>query len=204
MLRKSLILIITLNAFITRLQAQDIRSNTEGLNFTLNGGLGNWSSGYFLNLDELEPLGIGGGLRLGYGLNQRFEIFAHYDYHSFIIKNEWDKYRISTINAGMRVNFGGTLQAVRPYLEAGIGSLNLAIDPVLFNGNLVEYRLKGPALTLGGGINYFVLPNFSIQANAIGAFGKFNSFQISGTGIEDRPDVRTLRFSLGISYFFNQ
>lgn len=203
MLRKFYLLIFILTLGIT-LQAQDIRSNTEGLNITLSGGIGNWSSSYFLNLDELEPLGVGGGLRIGYGLNQRFEIFARYDRHTFKIKNEWDKYGTSTAGAGVRVNFGGTLQALRPYLEAGFSSINLKIDPVLFNGRVVEYHLKGPALAVGGGVNYFISPNFAIQANAAGMFGKFTTFQIDSKGIEDRPDVRTLRFSLGVSYFFNQ
>ena len=203
MLRKIYLLTFSLIAGIT-LQAQDIRSNTEGLNVSVSGGVGNWSSSYFLNLDELEPLGVGGGLRIGYGFNQRFEIFARYDRYTFKFKNEWNKYSISNVGAGLRVNFGGTLQALRPYLEAGFSNINLVIDPVLFNGNIVEYRLKGPALAMGGGVNYFISPNFAIQANVLGTFGKFNTFQIDSRGIEDRPDARTLRFSLGISYFFNQ
>jgi opacity protein-like surface antigen len=203
MLRKFYLLIFSLISVLT-LQAQDIRSNTEGLNVTVCGGIGNWSSNYFLNLDELEPLGVGGGLRIGYGLNQRFEIFARYDRHTFKIENEWDKYGTSNAGTGLRVNFGGTLQAFRPYLEAGFSSINLRMDPVLFNGRVVEYHLKGPALAVGGGVNYFISPNFAIQANAAGTFGKFNTFQIDGKGIEDRPDARTLRFSLGVSYFFNQ
>jgi hypothetical protein len=201
MLRKFYLLIFSVTSLIT-LQAQEIRSNTEGLNVSVSGGLGNWSSNYFLNLDELEPLGVGGGVRVGYGFNQRFEIFARYDRHTFKIKNEWNKYGISMAGAGLRVNFGGTLQALRPYLEAGFSSINLKIDPVLFNGRVVDYHLKGPALAVGGGVNYFILPNFAIQANATGTFGKFTTFQINGSGIEDGPDVRTLRFSLGISYFF--
>ncbi|MEZ4900906.1 MAG: outer membrane beta-barrel protein [Spirosomataceae bacterium] len=183
--------------------AQDIRSNTEGINISVGGGVGNWSSSYFQNLDEAEPLGVGAGVRIGYGFNQRFELFARYDYHHFILKNEWDTYQITNVGAGLRVNFGGTLQRTRPYLEVGYSSVGLLIDPVLFNGNLFEYRLKGPALALGGGVNYFATPRLAIQAAANGTFGKFNSFQISGTGIEDRPDVRTLKFSLGISFYFN-
>ncbi|MFN8349666.1 MAG: outer membrane beta-barrel protein [Spirosomataceae bacterium] len=203
MIRTFFLLIFSLNTWMM-LHAQDIRSNTEGLNVTVSGGIGNWSSNYFLNLDELEPLGVGGGLRIGYGLNQRFELFARYDRHTFKIKNDWEQYGLSNAGAGVRVNFGGTLQALRPYVEAGFSSINLKIDPVLFNGRIVDYRLKGPALALGGGVNYFISPNFSVQAAVAGTFGKFTTFQINGDGIEDRPDARTLRFSLGISYFFNQ
>jgi opacity protein-like surface antigen len=203
MIQKFFLLIFSLNTWMV-LQAQDIRSNTEGLNVTVSGGIGNWSSNYFLNLDELEPLGVGGGLRIGYGLNQRFEIFARYDRHTFKIKNDWEQYGTSNAGAGLRVNFGGTLQALRPYVEVGFSSINLKIDPVLFNGRIVDYRLKGPALAVGGGVNYFISPNFAVQAAAAGTFGKFTTFQINGDGIEDRPDARTLRFSLGISYFFNQ
>ena len=83
MLRKIFLLIFSLTVGIT-LQAQDIRSNTEGLNVSVSGGIATWSSSYFLNLDELEPLGVGGGIRIGYGLNQRFEIFGCFCVHAHI------------------------------------------------------------------------------------------------------------------------
>lgn len=201
--KKLLVIMMALLGYAAGLKAQDIQSNTEGFNIGLHAGVGNWSSSYFLNLDELEPIGVGGGIRLGYGFNQRFEVFTQYNAQSFKLKNDWDTYRISSLGAGLRVHFGGTLQRLRPYVEGGLAGVNLLINPVLFNGNLVEYRLKGTSLALGTGVNYFLFPNVALHANVAGTFGKFNSFQVDGRGIQDHPDSRTLRFSLGINIFFN-
>lgn len=201
--KKLLVMVMGFLGYAASVKAQDIQSNTEGFNIGVHAGVGNWSSSYFLNLDELEPIGVGGGLRLGYGLNQRFEVFAQYNAKTFAMKNDWDTYRISSLGAGIRVHFGGTLQRLRPYVEGGVAGVNLLINPVLFNGDLVEYRLKGPSLALGAGVNYFLSPNLALHANATGTFGKFNSFQVNSRGIQDRPDVRTLQFSLGINFFFN-
>jgi opacity protein-like surface antigen len=198
---------LSLLAFCTLLLgntlAQDVQSNTEGLTVTLLPSYARWSSSYFDKLDELEPMGLGGGLRIGYGLNQRFEIFAHYDAHKFNFREDWDKYRLSALGGGVKVNFGGTLQALRPFVEVGVVNQRLVIDPVLFNGRLFEYLLRGLAVQANGGVQYFVSPQLALRGNVGFSAGKFSSFQLNRDGIEDRPDVKTFRVGVGVSYFFN-
>ncbi len=203
MFRFTFLLFSFLTAFIT-LRAQDIQSNTEGLNLNLYGSYVRWSSSFFDQLDEADPNGLGGGVRVGYGFNQRFEAFAQYEMQSLKIKSEWDVNRMATIVAGVRANFGGTLQAARPFVEIGYASANLKIDPVSLNGRFYEFQLKGPAVWLGAGVNYFISPQLALNGRVGGTFGKFSSFLASGQGFEDRPDVRTFRASIGIIYFFHQ
>jgi hypothetical protein len=186
--------------------AQDaitLRSNTEGFHIGIGGGYKHWTSSYFNRLDETEPMGLGGGINLGYGINQHIELFASYEYHTFKFKTEWDDYGLSTFGVGARYNFGGTLQAIRPFVEVAYNYQNLLINPVELNGQLFEYKMKGGALSLGGGVNFFVTPKLAINAKAGANLGKFSSFLVDNDGIEDRPDVKTFQFGIGLNYFFN-
>jgi hypothetical protein len=180
-----------------------LRSNTEGFHVGLGASYKHWISSYFNRLDEIEPTGLGGGLNLGYGLNQHLELFANVDYHTFALKNDWDDYGFTGVGVGVRYNFGGTLQAIRPYAEVGYTYQYLVINPVELNGQLFKYEMSGGALGLGGGVNFFVSPKFAINTRAGSTVGKFSSFLLNGDGIEDRPDGKSFMFGLGVSYFFN-
>lgn len=204
MLRQIILLPLLFLTTSLLLRAQDIQSNIEGLNVHLYGSLVQWSSTFFDQLDESDPNGIGAGVRLGYGFNQRFEAFAQYEAQTLKFKSEWDINQMATLVAGIRANFGGTLQKVRPFVEGGYALTNLKIKPVLLNARFYEFQLKGPGVWLGGGVNYFITTQLAINGRIGGTFGKFNSFLANGQGFEDRPDVRTFRASLGIVYFFNQ
>lgn len=186
--------------------AQDaitLRSNTEGFRIGISAGYKHWTSSYFNRLDETEPTGLGGGINIGYGLNQHLELFASYDWHTFKFKNEWDDYGLSAIGVGARFNFGGTLQAVRPFVELGYNYQSLLISPVELNGQTFEYHMKGGSISLGGGLNYFVTPKLAIMGKVGANLGKFSSFLVDRDGIEDRPDVKTFQFGIGVNYFFN-
>lgn len=201
---RNILILVFCSTLLSSAFAQDVQSNTEGFTVTLLPSYARWSSSYFDKLDELEPMGLGGGLRVGYGLNQRFELFAHYDRHKFNFREDWDVYRFSSLGGGVKVNFGGTLQALRPFVEMGVVNQRLVIDPVLFNNRLFEYLLRGLAVQANGGVQYFLSPQLSLRSNVGFSAGKFTSFQLNRDGIEDRPDVKTFRVGIGISYFFNQ
>jgi hypothetical protein len=205
-LRKYLTFTILCSIICLSSLAQDaltLRSNTEGFHIGIGGSYKHWTSSYFNQLDELEPTGIGGGLNLGFGLNQHIELFATFDYHTFKFKNDWDDYGMTIIGVGTRYNFGGTLQKVRPYVELAYNYQYLVVDPVQLNGQLFKYELSGGALSLGGGVNFFVTPKVAINLKAGANLGKFSSFLLNEDGIEDRPDVKTFQFGVGLNYFFN-
>ncbi len=186
--------------------AQDIRSNTEGLSLSGSFNYINWSSSDLNQLDEREPNGVGGGLRLGYGFNQRFEAFAAFDAHNFALNysDEWSYYN-SAFAAGLRINLGGTLQLIRPFVEVGYARQNFTIDPLFYTGDPTAYelRMKGSALIAAAGINYFLTQNLALNASLGGSLGRMNSFLLNEIGYTDRPDVRTLQVKVGLSYFIH-
>ena len=204
--KRTLVTLLIINLLAIASFAQStltLRSNTEGFHIGLNGSYKHWTSSFFNKLDETEPMGLGGGINIGYGINQHFELLASYDAHTFKFKNEWDDYTISAVGIGVRYNFGGTLQAIRPFAEVAYNYQNLYISPVSLNGELIEYELKGGAIAFGAGINFFVTPKFAIQARGGANLGKFSTFLVDGEGIEDRPDIKTFQFGIGINYYFN-
>jgi hypothetical protein len=205
-LKKYLAFVIMCSVISLSSRAQDaltLRSNTEGFHIGLSGGYKHWASSYFNQLDELEPTGIGGGLNLGFGLNQHIELFANLEYHGFALKNDWDDYGLTVVGVGTRYNFGGTLQKVRPFAELAYNYQYLVVNPVQLNGQLFKYELSGGALSLGGGVNFFVTPKLAINLKGGVNFGTFSSFLLNEDGVEDRPDVKTFQFGLGLNYFFN-
>lgn len=197
-----LVILLSMGAY-----AQDIRSNTEG--FSISGNLSylNWSSNYITQLDEQEPNGVGGGLRLGYGFNQRFELFAGLDGYAFRLNNPdiWNTFGMGTLSAGLRVNLGGTLQPIRPFVEVGYAGQNFTMDPIFYAGDPTAYelRMKGSALVGSVGINYFLTQNLALHASLGGSLGKMNSFLLNDIGYTDRPDVRTVRATVGLSFYIH-
>ena len=195
--------LIGLLAFNLQVFSQDINSNTERLTVGLQGTYAHWSSDYFEQLDERDPSGIGGGIRVGYGLNQRFEPFVRYELQTFNLTKKWDTHRLSAFSLGLRANFGGTLQKIRPFVEIGYTIQSMKINPVELNGKLVTFKMSGPSTGIGGGVNYFLTPQIALNGNFNAVFGKFNSFLIDNVGSSERPDIQTFRFSVGINYYFD-
>ncbi len=205
---KHLALFISLILLGSGAYAQDIRSNTEG--FSISGNLSylHWSSTDLNQLDEQEPNGVGAGLRVGYGFNQRFEIFLGLDGHSFALNtpNEWTSYNMGSFSGGLRVNLAGTLQRLRPFVEVGYVSQGFTIDPIVLNNGdptLYELRMKGSGLMASAGINLFLTRNLTLNAALGASLGKMKSFLLNDVGLTDRPDVRTVRASVGVSYFIH-
>ena len=85
----------------------------------------------------------------------------------------------------------------------GYLSHNLLIDPVFLNGDAYEFKMKGPAFMASVGLNVFLSENLALNASLGGSVGKFSSFLGNGVGFEDRPDIRTVRTTVGLSYFFH-
>ncbi len=180
-----------------------VRSNTEGLHIGVSGNYAHWTSSYFSKLDEYEPMGLGAGVSLGYGINQHIELLASYNWHTFSFKESWDEYSLSSIGAALRYNMGGTLQSIRPFVEVGYNYQNIFITPVDLDGQLVDLQLKGGQIGVGGGLNFFVSPKFSINTKAGANLGKFSSFLFDNEGQPDKPDAKIFHFGFGVNYFLN-
>jgi opacity protein-like surface antigen len=123
----------------------------------------------------------GGGLSvaLGYGATDAVTLFvrgtiayqhAHYD-------------------AGARYSFGTPLSRVRPYLEGAL----------TYTGSRERgLAVRGPALTAGAGLEYFLTRNLSLDAGFSYVQGRYTA----GEGTREIPelgdDFRSGRFSVGL------
>jgi len=195
--------------FSTLSYGQDIVSNAAGFSLNLNPSYASWrSESVFLgSLDDLEPTGLGVYAKVGYGITQQIEVFLGYGVEGFKRKEDWDTYRNSTFDIGARFNFGATLKAFRPFLEAALSRNDLTIDPIVFdNGTeLFNLNVKGFSFTAGAGLHYFVQRNLSITAMAKASFGSFDEVYLSGeeiVGFDETLDLELYRIHLGMTYFF--
>ena len=182
-------------------EALQVRSNTEGIRVTIDAGFRHWSSSYFLQLDESDPNGPGVGLSAGYGLTRHLEITGSMDYHNFAMKNDWDRYTLSSVGVGVRYTMGGTLQAFRPFAQLAYKYHFLTIDPVYLDGYSYRYRLKGGLPEVSAGVYYFLKPFLAFHFSGGMSFGKFSSFLLDDSGISDRPDMQSFRLGVGLNYF---
>ncbi|MEM6802967.1 MAG: outer membrane beta-barrel protein [Bacteroidota bacterium] len=203
------ILSCAFSLFSHPLQAQDIRSNTKGFSINLNGVYSSWNSesNFLGELDDIEPTGLGIGLKLAYGFNQNIEVFLAYSGTSFSREFEWDTYVIGNLEIGGRYNFGATLRRIRPFVEAALSIHSLSIDPITFDGGFTIFSLEssGVGFTGGGGLHFFLTQSLSLNANGKIAFGNFSSTSLSGTEVDNLTE--TLDFTItsihiGLSYFF--
>ena len=192
----------------TLLQAQKIRqqSTTEGLSLSLQGQFMNWSSDYFQFLDERSGSGVGIGLRAGYGLTQRYELFAQYNYTPLNAKNiAAESFRFTHATAGMRFNFSPTTHALRPFAELGYtyqtGKANQVLNT---NGGRDNLLFKGGALHVGAGLNYFVALPVAITLNGSLQVGGKSDVQINGINTGDKADITAYRISAGVVLYLSE
>lgn len=204
-----LIISCSFTFFSCSLQAQDIRSNTKGFSINLNGVYSSWNSEseFFGDLDEIEPAGLGIGLKLAYGFNQNIEILLAYSGAAFTQEFDWDTYVIGNLEIGGRYNFGATLRRIRPFVEAALSVHSLSIDPITFDGGftIVSLESSGVGFTGGGGLHIFLTQSLSLNANGKIALGNFSTTSLSGTEVNNLTE--TLDFTItsihiGLSYFF--
>ncbi len=200
----SFVLLMTLSTY-----AQDVVSNTEGVTISATLDYARWSSSDLGQLDEQEPNGAGLGLRVGYGFNQRFELFARLKGYSFALNDPeaWDRYSMASLAGGLRLNLGGTLQRLRPFVEAAYSSQYFIIGPITLNNgdpNIYELKMRGPALQVAGGLNFFITKSLAFNASVGGSFGRASSFLLNDNGgFDDRPDLRTLQGNAGLTFFIH-
>ncbi|MEM8901196.1 MAG: outer membrane beta-barrel protein [Bacteroidota bacterium] len=188
--------------------AQDIVSSTQGFFLNLNGQFTSWSSEsqYFGEIDDLSDGGLGISIRAGYGITQNIEVFAEYGVAGISSDFSFDTYRISNFHIGGRYNFGATLRAVRPFLEASLSNQSLTIDPITFDQVVFfESESSGWGGAVGGGLHYFFLQNLSVSGLFRADFGNFGNTSLSGrdvTDLNEDLDYTIISIQFGLNYYF--
>lgn len=206
-LHRFIVLLAILLLTTASLLAQTIRqrSTTEGVSVTIQAHMLGWSSDYFQYLDENAGSGLGYGGRVGYGFNQRLELFAQYD-HTGMKKDNIDakSFTFSNVTGGLRFNFSATTHALRPFAEVGYAYRSGKLERTFVftaNDNL---QFKAGALHIGAGLNYFVALPVAITLNGALQVGGKSAIVVNGSDLTDKADVTTFRISAGVVFYLSE
>lgn len=149
----------------------------------------------------------GGGLKLGYGINRRFTIFARGDGARFEdqstgeIDGDWT---MGHFDLGTRFHFANSLRMWVPFLEAAFSyrAVNVS-NPVVDGTPRNELSIDGPGFTLGGGIAVYFAESFALDLTLLWTGGEFTTVRVddfSVTGLDF--DARSTRLDLGVGWWF--
>ncbi len=201
-MKKSIFLILVIVSFSIASEGQvRQRSAIKGFNAAARIHTLGWASDYFQYLDKNAPSGFGGGLRVGYGITELLEPYVGFDFTSLGTSDiDAKSFGMTHIDVGLRVNLAGTINPVRPFVQAGYSFLKGKVDEVVNGASYVDLQFYGGKPHVGGGLNYFFKIPISVFAEGIFTVGKKSKAKLDGTEISDEPDVTTFRINVGVSF----
>ncbi len=177
------------------------RSAIKGFNAAARFHTLGWASDYFLYLDKNAASGFGGGLRIGYGITELLEPYAGFDFTSMgKSKIDASSFGMTHIDVGLRANLAGTINPVRPFVQAGYSFLKGKVKDVINGSGHDDVEFYGGKPHVGGGLNYFFKIPISVFAEGIFTVGKKSKAKLNGTEVPDEPDVTTFRINVGVSF----
>jgi opacity protein-like surface antigen len=151
--------------------------------------------------------GPGLGVALGFGARDGWTFFARGSVAGITYEEDDSSeldgdgtYAFAVAELGARYGFGsGPNSALRLYGELGLSGTALS-DETTIDGEDVEYTFAGPAILLGGGVEYDLNRNVAVDVGMILGKGRFTSLQINGETADDSGDLdfTTVRLNAGI------
>jgi hypothetical protein len=151
--------------------------------------------------DDIDAFTGGGlGLDLAYGFSSGLALFLDVQAGNLESDDAPDDELGGTavlVDLGARMNFGGGRRSLVPYLEAAFTGIALEGDDALD----VDLLLSGGGVTIGGGVQYFVRRNLSLNAGLRITNGALTEVEIDGDS-EDIDDqyFTTSRLIVGATW----
>ena len=195
----ALALLALLPATPGALDAQE--STTRGFVLGLHG------SGAGLEIDGGDRAEAGGGgVYVGYGLNRRFTLFLQLDGARFDeqstgeVEGDWT---LAHAEVGVRFNFANSLRSWIPFVQASLGRRAVNVrDPIVDGTPEEEVDFSGAALTLGGGISYYLSPAWSLEAALLITGGEFSTLRVNNVSVSGfDEDATSSRLNLGVRWW---
>jgi opacity protein-like surface antigen len=153
--------------------------------------------------------GPGVGAMVGFGLRGGWTFFARGTFAGITYQevdgSELDgdgTYSMPVLELGARYGFAsGPNAALRLYGELGLSGTALS-DEGTIEGQEVEFTFSGPAILLGGGVEYDLNRNVALDVGMILGKGRFTSLEINGETFDDAEDLdfTTVRLNAGIVF----
>lgn len=143
--------------------------------------------------------GAGGGLLVGYGLNDRWALFAQGS-GANINQTGGGTYTLGHLDLGIRMHFQSALSPIVPFLQFGVSGRSASMtDPV--SGSTSTGT--GGGVFAGGGLNMHMTPSVALSGAVTWAYGSFSNFSVDGNtvGGQQPVDANSARLQLGIVWF---
>lgn len=147
--------------------------------------------------------GPGAGVMLGYGSASGLTGFIRGTYAGVTYEEEGGgdgTFALAIVELGARYGFSSGPDAkLRLYGELGLSGTALSDEAVL-EGQEVDYTFAGPAILLGGGIEYDVSRSMAVDVGMALGKGRFTQLEVDGESADDfdELDFTTVRINAGI------
>jgi opacity protein-like surface antigen len=162
--------------------------------------------------DDLNDNGGGAGLDFGWGFRGGILLFIGMD--GSAMEPEEGKhgsdYTLTQVDVGVRYRFRNEVGSRwRPFLEGAVTGVVATFEDALFEGSSSpqDVEISGPAFGVGGGVDYFLAPQWSLGLGVRWASGSFEDVKVGNVTVhlnkEDRFDLKTTRIQLGVRYHFS-
>lgn len=151
--------------------------------------------------------GIGGGVKLGFGVTDNITVFLRGDVASVSYEEEVDElgadsYTLANIDLGGRYSFAsGTNAALMPYVELGLSGTSI-VDELTVEGETYDISYSGGGLLVGFGLEYFLNRNVAVDGGLMLGKGRLTTFELDGEPFDEGEDLdyTTVRMNLGFVF----
>ncbi|HEX4683469.1 MAG TPA: outer membrane beta-barrel protein [Gemmatimonadaceae bacterium] len=141
--------------------------------------------------------GAGGGLLVGYGLNNTWSLFAQGSGANINENSGAGTYTLGHLDLGARVHFRAGPNAVVPFLQFGLSGRSASST---VNGSTSTGT--GGGVFAGGGLNVHMTPSVALSGAVTWAFGSFSNFSVDGGTVDaGSVDATSARVHLGLVWF---
>jgi hypothetical protein len=158
--------------------------------------------------DDLNDNGGGGGLDVAYGFRNGISPFLTFSVAAMQPEDgkRGSSYALTELDLGARYHFGGEQATWRPFVDAAVTGMLATFKDVFYEGAIEDVEVKGPAFSVGGGIDYFISPSWSAGLGLRWSTGSFDELTIRNVTFRLDPgeefDVTTTRLQLGMRHHF--
>jgi opacity protein-like surface antigen len=189
---------------LTSLAAAQARSTTHGLVIGANG------QGVVVKNDEgTKDQGGGAGFDVAWGFRNGLSIFLSGAAAQLEPEDAFaEDYTFGHGDFGVRYMFRNDDARLRPFAELAASTVhmeqeNVDLGPIFGRSDVT---VSGPALTVGGGLGFYITPSTALDLGLRWSKGSFNRIEADGVTVDlddDDYDLTAYRLRAGLRYHFS-
>jgi opacity protein-like surface antigen len=113
-----------------------------------------------------------------------------------------DQYALAHADLGARWSFADPRRAWVPHLDAAITG-RAAGQTITDGARSVDVSLSGSAVSVGGGVQYFLTPKLALDGSVLWSFGKWERATVAGQSVDvpDSESFTSSRFNVGLKLY---